>query len=60
MHKSIRESQRAVVELFDMANSMVGDIWKSREKIESHVSASANPTFAKKTEKTSFFRPITS
>ena len=43
-----RKSQRAVAELFDVAKSTVGDIWKSREKIGSHVSTSANPAFAKK------------
>ena len=40
--------QRAVAKLFDAAKSTVGDIWKNREKIERHVSASANPAFAKK------------
>ena len=33
---------------FDAAKSTVGDIWKNREKIERHVSASANPAFTKK------------
>ena len=40
--------QRAVAKHFDAAKSTVGDIWKNREKIERHVSTSANPTFAKK------------
>ena len=40
--------QRAVAKLFDPAKSMVGDIWKNRENIEKHVSASANPAFAKR------------
>ena len=35
--------QRAVAKLFDTARSTEGDIWKNREKIERHVSASANP-----------------
>ena len=40
--------QRAAAKLFDAAKSKVGDIWKIREKVERHVSASANPVFAKK------------
>ena len=40
--------QRAVAKLFDVAKSTVGDIWKNREKIERHVSASANSAFVKK------------
>ena len=39
---------RAVAKLFDAAKSTEGDIWKNKEKIERHVSASANPAFAKK------------
>ena len=41
-------SQRAVADGFGVAKSTVGDIWKNREKIEIHVSASTNPAFAKK------------
>ena len=37
-----------IAKLFDAAKWTVGDIWKNREKIERHVSASANPAFAKK------------
>ena len=36
------------MEFFDVVKLTVGDIWKGREKIESHVSASANPAFIKK------------
>ena len=41
-------SQRAVADGFGVAKATVGDIWKNREKIEIHVSASTNPAFAKK------------
>ena len=40
--------QGAVAKVFDMAKSTMGDIRKNREKIERHVSTSANPVFAKK------------
>ena len=46
----IREgkSQRLVAEHFGVPYSTVGNIWKSREKIETNVTASSNPAFAKK------------
>jgi len=34
--------------VFDIPKSTVGDIWRERDKIEAHVSASENPLFAKK------------
>ena len=42
------KSQRFVSSLFDIPKSAVADVWKAREKIERHVSASDNPSFAKK------------
>ena len=42
------KSQRAVSDYFGVAKSTVGDIWKNKDKIETHVTASANPTFAKR------------
>ena len=41
-------SQRSVSGMFEVPKSTVGDIWKSREKIEQHVSASDIPSVAKK------------
>ena len=37
-----------VVERFGVPKSTVGDIWKSREKIETNVTASSKYVFAKK------------
>ena len=42
------KSHRFVSSLFDIPKSTVADVWKAREKIERHVSASDNPSFAKK------------
>ena len=42
------KSQRAVADRFGVAKSTVGDIWKNKEKIETHVTASANPALAKR------------
>ena len=42
------KSQRFVSSLFDIPKSTVAYVWKAREKIERHVSASDNPSFAKK------------
>ena len=42
------KSQRLASVQFGIPKSTVGDIWKEREKIETHVSASENPSFAKK------------
>ena len=42
------KSQRFVADLYKMPKSMVGDIWKDRDKIEHFVSTSACPSFAKK------------
>ena len=42
------KSQRFVSSLFDIPKSTVADVWKARDKIERHVSASDNPSFAKK------------
>ena len=42
------KSQRFVSSLFDIPKSTVADVWKAREKIERHVSASDKPSFAKK------------
>ena len=42
------KSQRCVAEIYQTPKSTVGDIWKDREKIERHVSASDCPSFAKK------------
>ena len=41
------KSQRFVSSLFDIPKSTVADVWKAREKIERHDSASDNPSFAK-------------
>ena len=38
------KSQRAVSDRFGVAKLTVGDIWKNKDKIEMHVTASANPT----------------
>ena len=42
------KSQRYVSELYQVPKSTVADIWKLKDKIESHVSASDNPSSAKK------------
>ena len=43
------KSVRCVSGLYDVPNkSTVGDIWKDREKIEKHVTASECPSLAKK------------
>ena len=42
------KSQRAVSDRFGVAESTVGDIWKNKDKIETYVTASATPTFAKR------------
>ena len=42
------KSQRFVSSLFDIPKSTVADVRKVREKIKRHVSASDNPSFAKK------------
>jgi len=42
------KSQRLVASVFDIPKSTVGDIWRERDKIKAHVSASENPLFAKK------------
>lgn len=41
-------SQRVVADHFGVPKSTVGYIWKNKEKIEMHVTASANPAFTKK------------
>ena len=41
-------SQRLASIQFGVPKSTVEDIWKEREKIETHMSASENPSFAKK------------
>ena len=43
------KSVRCVSEQYDVPKSTVGDIWKGREKIQKHVSASDCQSFAKKT-----------
>ena len=40
-------SQRLVAELYNIPKSTIADIWKIRDKIEQHVSASEYPKFAK-------------
>ena len=42
------KSQRLAAIQFDVPKSTIGDIWRERDKIEAHVSASENPSFAKK------------
>ena len=42
------KSQRLASVQFGVPKSTVGDVWKDRDKIEAHVSASGNPSFAKK------------
>ena len=42
------KSQRAVAEYFQVAKSTVSNTWKSRERTDNHVAASAYPKFAKR------------
>ena len=42
------KSQRSVADHFGVAKLTVGDIWQNRDKIEMHVTTSANPAFAKR------------
>ena len=42
------KSQRAVSDRFGVAKSTMGNIWKNKDKIKTHVTTSANPTFAKR------------
>ena len=42
------KSQRLVSALHSVAKSTVADIWKHREKITLHVTASDDPSYAKK------------
>ena len=41
------KSQRLLASDFEIPKSIIADIWKDREKIESHVSASDNPSLSK-------------
>ncbi len=47
-HLKKGKSVRAVSELCSIPKSTIGDIWKDREKIEAHVSASECPSLTKK------------
>ena len=40
--------KRLVADTLGIPKSTVGDIWKEKEKIKAHVSASSNPSYAKK------------
>ena len=42
------KSQKAVSVRFGVAKSTLGDIWKNKDKIKTHVTARANATFAKR------------
>ena len=42
------KSQRLASMQFGVPKSTVRDVWKDRDKIEAHLSASGNPSFAKK------------
>ena len=42
------KSQRLASMQFGVPKSTIRDVWKDRDKIEAHVSASGNPSFAKK------------
>ncbi len=47
-HLKKGKSVRAVSELCSIPKSTVCDIWKDREKIEAHVSASESPSLMKR------------
>ena len=38
------KSQRAISDRFGVAKSTMGNIWNNKDKIETHVTTSANPT----------------
>ena len=42
------KEQMLVSDIFGVPKSTIGDIWKDRDKIEAHMTASDNPSFAKK------------